>query len=97
MEYRLWITVPAMPFEAEELWEPFIERMETRHGKLGPVLTWDGKGGTIVIVSADTDNEAHAVAKGVDAIAEALNATGLGDHYPASVEIELAEPELQAA
>jgi hypothetical protein len=97
MEYRLWITVPDMAFEAEELWEPFIERMEKRHGELGPILTWDGKGGTIVIVAVDTDNEAHAVAQGIEAVADALNAAGLGDHYPASVEIEFAESELQAA
>jgi hypothetical protein len=97
MEYRLWITVPDLPFEAEERWEPFIRRMEKDHQNLGPVLTWDGEGGTIVIVAVDTDNEAHAVAQGIEAVADALNAAGLGDHYPASVEIELAESELQAA
>lgn len=87
-EYRVWITVPNLPFSAEAEWEPFIEHLETRcDEELGPVLSWDGDK-ALVIASVDTDGEASAAQRVVDAVAEALRNTGLGDRYPDAVEVE---------
>ena len=87
-EYRLWITVPDLPLEQEQGWEPLIEFLERRHGELGPVLSWDGEGGATVVIALDSDSEAHAARTGVDVIADALHRTGLGSRYPQLVEVE---------
>jgi len=87
-EYRVWITVPNLPFIRETEWEPFIECLETRHDEdLGPVLSWDGDK-ALVIASLETEDEASAARRVVDAVAEALRHAGLGDRYPDGVEVE---------
>jgi hypothetical protein len=90
-EYRLWITVPDLPLgslDEEQPWEPWIAFLERHHSELGPVLTWDGRGGAMVIIALDADSEAHAVRAGVDVVSDALHRTGLGDRYPRLVEVE---------
>jgi hypothetical protein len=90
-EYRLWITVPDLPLgnlDDDQPWEPWLEFLERNHGDLGPVLTWDGEGGAIVIIALDADSEAHAVSTGVDVVSDALHRTGLSDRYPRLVEVE---------
>jgi hypothetical protein len=96
MNYRLWITVPGLPWTDEERWAPFIGSLEDRYFELGPILGWEGDT-AVVVVSLESDSEAHAAARAVDAVADALYATGLGSRYPSSVEIEAVKPELQAA
>lgn len=93
----MWITVPDLPFEAETRWEPLARYLEERYGELGPVLSWDGSG-TVVILAADSENEARAAQAGFDAVSDSLRQTGLGDRYPARVEVEPAdEPEALVA
>jgi hypothetical protein len=87
-EYRLWITVPDLPLEDERSWEPWIDFLEHNHGELGPILTWNGKGGAMVIIALDSDSEALAARAGVEVVADALHRTGLGDRYPQLVEVE---------
>lgn len=87
-EYRLWITVPDLRLEDERDWESLIEYLERWHGDLGPILTWDGRGGATVIIALDSDSEAHAARTGVGVIADALHHTGLGTRYPQLVEVE---------
>lgn len=87
-EYRVWITVPDLPFTCEGHWEPFIEYLEDRHDEeLGPILSWDGDK-ALVIASLETQHEASAAERVVAAVADALRNTGLGDRYPDGVEIE---------
>lgn len=96
-EYRVWITVPDLPFSADDVWEPLIDELERRHGDLGPVLSWDGADMTVVLAT-DSDSEARAAQTGIDAVAGALHRAGLGSRYPASVEVELVEEhELEPA
>jgi hypothetical protein len=86
-EYRVWITVPNLPFSRSPEWEPFIKNLETRYDELGPVLSWEGDK-ALVIASLETDGEASAAQRVVDAVAEALRGTGLGDRYPDAVQVE---------
>jgi hypothetical protein len=90
-EYRLWITVPDLPLgdvDEDQPWGPWIDFLERHHADLGPVLSWDGKGGAVVVIALDADSEAHAVRTGVDVVTNALHSTGLGDRYPRLVEVE---------
>lgn len=91
-EYRLWITVPDLSLRDEERWEPLIVHLEEHYGALGPVLGWDEDVASIV-VSLDSDSEAHAAQRGVDAIAASLHEVGLGDHYPSRVKVEVVAEE----
>jgi hypothetical protein len=86
-EYRLHISVPGLPLEAEEAWAPLIARLERDHAGLGPVLAWDRNVAWITLAT-DADDEADAVRIGVDAVVSTLRSCGLGAHYPASVELE---------
>jgi hypothetical protein len=96
-EYRLWITVPGLQFSAEDRWEPFAEHLERRYGNLGPTFTWTDDA-IVAVVSTKASDEADAVWMGIDAVTDSLHATGLGNRYPATVEVEkVEEPELQPA
>jgi hypothetical protein len=86
-EYRLHISVPGLPLEAEAGWEPLIGRLEREHARLGPILSWDQNVACITLAT-DADDEADAVRIGVDAVVSTLRSCGLGAHYPASVELE---------
>lgn len=96
-EYRLWITVPGLPFSAENRWEPFTDHLEREWATLGPVFTWSDDA-IVAIIATDAAGPADAVRIGVEAVTRALHATGLGNRYPASVEVEkVEERELQPA
>lgn len=97
MEYRMWITVPDLPFEPEERWEPFGRDLDKRHAELGPILSWDGSN-AVVILLVDSESEATAAQVAFDAVSDSLRQTGLADHYPAHVEVEhVDEPEVIVA
>jgi len=95
MEYRLWITIPGLPFTDEDAWGPVIEFLEDRHQDLGPVMSWQ-KESAIVVIALDSDSEAHAVQRGVEVVSQALHAVGFGDRYPAGVEVDTPTPEPQS-
>jgi hypothetical protein len=90
-EYRLYITIPDLAVSDQERWQPLIAQLEERHGDLGPIIGW-ADGNAEVVVSMEADSEAHAVQHAVEAVAESLHRVGLGDHYPAAVEVET-QPE----
>ena len=48
----------------------------------------DDRVGARVVLATDAETEAAAVREMVAATTRALEAIGLGDHYPASVELE---------
>jgi hypothetical protein len=88
MEMRAWIKVPGLPLSDEARWEPFIEALERDHDELGPILSWDKETGAAeIIVLVDTDDQAAAALTAVDAVTAALHKVGLGQHYPASIEV----------
>ena len=88
-EYRLWITIPALPVADEARWLPLIRDLERSHGELGPVLSWEGAD-AVLVIALDSDSEAHAASTGVEVVADALHRSGLGDRYPRVVEVEKA-------
>jgi hypothetical protein len=85
-EYRLWVTVPDLPLDAEELWTPFSDWLERNRGSLGPILSWVGDGSLNVVLATDADDEAAASQGAVEAVTSALHATGLGDRSPLAVD-----------
>ncbi len=96
MEYRARITVPDLPVGEESQWGPLIEHLESRFGRFGPVLSWQGR--SVLVVMATEAGDRNAAARALfDAVAESLSAVGLADHYPASVEIEMSEDRLAPA
>lgn len=65
-------------------------------GQFGPVLSWEGTS-VLVVMSTDSNDRSSAARMMFDAVADSLNSIGLVDHYPASVEIEIAEDYLTPA
>ena len=96
MEYRAFVTVPGLPFSQDAKWEPFIEALESVHGDLGPVLSWE-RGEATVMLATDAAEGAEAASTVVRAVADGLLAAGLGGHYPSNVALERdAEPVVLA-
>lgn len=92
MELRARITVPSVPYDRPDLWEPLIERLERDAGQYGPVLTWtDDWDGLVVTMSADVPSNAHLAVDAVQKVARAIRLENLGDAYPSKIEIEPAE------
>lgn len=91
MEYRIWITVPGIPHTDEARWEPLAHALEHEHAKkLGPVLSWEGSD-LGVTLATDAADEAEAADIATHAVTAALHDAGLGDHYPATCEVEPAD------
>jgi len=96
MEYLAWIDIPGLPHQAEDRWAPFIEHLETHHGKFGPAIGWEGEVAQLTL-SIRTDDPALASRVMFDAVADSLREAGLSDLYPARVEIEPTEDTLVPA
>lgn len=105
MEFRTRIEIPTFP-GADHVgapWEQLLDDLNAHAGELGPVLSGphgDGRPGVEVILATDADDQAGAVRATVDAVTRSLEAIGLGEHYPARVEVEHAgapEPARAAA
>ena len=92
MEFRIYITVSALPVEDEGTWQPLITALERCAEELGPVIAWYGRDAQIVL-SCDASDEAEAAATATQAMADALHAANLGDRYPAGLEVERADAE----
>lgn len=88
MEYRTWITVADMPVENEALWLPLIERLEHDEPELGPVVSWVDERTMQVVFALDGDSRSAAATDAVTVLGEALRAVGLGDRFPAAIEVE---------
>lgn len=87
MQYRVYLTIPNLPLEPEEAWEPLIETLERDAAELGPVIGWDGDDAH-VIVAADAPDPTAATRIAVDALADARQRTGQQDRYSLRVEVE---------
>lgn len=86
-DYRVTITIPGLPFEAQGRWEPFISHLEHSAAAGGPVLAWE-QAEAQVLVGVSGPDEAEAARVAVTEVIEALHATNLGDRYPSRVELE---------
>ena len=69
-----------------------MEHLERHHADLGPVLAWDGLDCELVLAT-DAQDVASAADAVTRAVTDSLRASGLGDRYPAAIEIEAIEPE----
>ena len=87
MEFRAWITVPGLPFDAEERWESFIRHLEREHAEHGPIIGWDGDVAHVVI-STDAGSESAAARQLSAAVGESLRAVGLIEAGAAVASIE---------
>ena len=92
-EIRARITVPDLPCDDDEQWEPLAEALERDHGEYGPILAWE-RDDLVAVVSMDATDRAHAAQVLVGAVTDSLHRAGLGDRYPMAIELEvIAEPE----
>ena len=96
MEFRARIEVPGLPVEEESRWQPLIERLESKFGDFGPVLSWEGDS-VIVVISTQAVDRGAAARELFGAVAESLNSAGLTDAYPVSLEVENVGPRLTPA
>ena len=86
-EFRAFITIPALPFTAEDTWEPLAAALERDHAERGPILNWEGED-LQVVLSMAAEDQALAVRTLVGDVTDALRAAGLGDRYPSAFELE---------
>ncbi len=96
MEYRARIAIPNIPVEDESRWEPLIDHLEADFGRYGPVLSWEGTS-ALIVMSMEGNDRSTAARTLFDAVADSLRSIGLVDHYPASVEVEIAQDFLAPA
>lgn len=90
MEYRLWITIPDLPLDDEDRWEPLARCLELEFSDFGPVFTWT-EDHLVAIIALDAGSEAEAALLGVGIIADALQRVGLSDRYPIALDVEEAD------
>jgi hypothetical protein len=92
-DFRVWTTVPGLPFEGDV--SVRLHRWLDRHcHELGPVLAGDlPRDGTVVILATAAVDEAQAARIATERIVEGLQSIGLGDRWPAALEVERIEPE----
>ena len=86
-EIRARITVPDLPCDDDEQWEPLAEALERDHGEYGPILAWERDDLVAVLSMAATDR-AHAAQVLVGVVTDSLHQAGLGDRYPTAIELE---------
>lgn len=92
MEIRARLTIPGIPYDRPDLWEPFIERLEADAAGHGPVLAWtEDWQGAIIIMSAEAQSPSLLAEACFGEVTRALQAVGLDDTYPAAIELEPAE------
>lgn len=86
-EYRVTITIPNLPVEAEAQWEPFISRLERSAAAGGPILAWD-RGEAQVLIAVSGPDEAEAARLALTQVIDSLRASDLADRYPSRLELE---------
>lgn len=87
MEYRAFVSIPGLPFAAEDLWEPLIEHLQSVHGAYGPVIAWDDDIAEVVLSMA-APSEAIAARDMYAVVADSLRAQGLKRLYPSAIRVE---------
>lgn len=91
MEYRIFVQIPGVPLADEASWERLIGWLESHHGDLGPVISWDDGTTARVTVATDAEDAAAAAEIASGAVSRALHATDLGALYPRAIEVEQAD------
>jgi hypothetical protein len=86
-DYRVTITIPNLPIEAEGQWGPFITRLERSAAAGGPILAWD-RGDAQVLIAVSGPDEAGAARVALTQVIDSLRATDLADRYPSRLEFE---------
>ena len=86
-EIRARITVPDLPCDDEQRWEPLADALERDHGAFGPILAWE-RDDLVTVLSMDATDRAHAVQVLVGAVTDSLHRAGLGDRFPTAIELE---------
>ncbi|MBB4662215.1 hypothetical protein [Conexibacter arvalis] len=88
-EFRGWVGVPSFPDGRDEAWMRLLSWLDT-HTDTGPILDGpaDDRAGVRVVLATEANGEAAAVRAMVDVTTRALEAIGLGDRSPTSVELE---------
>jgi len=90
-EIRARITVPDLPCDDEQQWEPFADALERDHGDFGPILAWE-RDDLVTVLSMDATDRAHAAKVLVGVVTDSLQQAGLGDRYRTAIELaEVAE------
>ena len=89
VEHRIWLTIPNLPFDDEQAWEPIITALEREHGELGPTISFEPDGSATIVVADDTPDAAHAARGAIAAVIDTLRAVGRDDLYPTAVEVEV--------
>ncbi|GEM_PF-6582246 len=87
MEYRLHLTVSDLPLHAEGATQGLLDSLCAERGASAPALVWNGDD-LEVAIGFDAESEAQAVRRGVEALAAALDANGLGTRYPSKVAVQ---------
>lgn len=88
MEYRIFIQIPGVPLANEASWERLIGWLESNHGNLGPVISWEDSTTARITVATDAEDAAAAAEVASGAVSRALHATDLGALYPHAIEVE---------
>lgn len=88
MEFRAWIELPRFPHVPDERWMGLLDWLDV-NTDMGPVLSGpvENRPGVSVVLATDAADEAGAVRAMVDVTTRALQAIGLGDQYPALIEL----------
>lgn len=93
MEYRIFVQIPGLPLAEEASWERVIGWLESNHGDLGPVISWDDGTTARITVATDAEDAAAAAEIASGAVSRALHATELGALYPHAIEVESVDAE----
>ena len=96
MEFRARIEVPGLPVEDEPRWQALIDRLLSKHGELGPTLSWE-RDSVVVVLSMDAADRNTAARRLFGVVSDSLVSIGLTDTYPVSVEVESVDPRLTPA
>jgi hypothetical protein len=97
MEYRVLIQIPGVTLADEPSWERLIAWLESNHGDMGPVISWDSHTTARITVATNAEDAAGAAELASCAVARALHASDLGALYPSAIEMEPVLAEERAA
>lgn len=88
VEYRAYIRVP-LDVEGDEAGD-LLDSLNREHGALGPVLSGEGDGLDVILLT-DRGDRAAAAVEMYEAVIDGLRACGLTDLYPTRIEVEPAD------
>lgn len=93
VEYRAYVRVP-LDVEGESAGR-LLSALNRRHGHFGPVLSGEGDGLDVILLT-DRGDRAAAAVQIYDAVVDALRASGMTDLYPTRISVEPVEDLIAA-